>query len=944
MANTGYRPYRLFTFLLFLIAAFSAFSGSLSHLGDDFWIAFSESRGNPLLQLAISSPEGASVTIESGDGEFQMEVNIPANFISHITIPDSFMLNGDESRLGGALHILSDGKISVTAIYEQTSNGESFLALPVNALSNKYRAICGDYSTGSLSQVAIAAPFNDTQVTITLRNGSGTRTTTLQRGDAYQLVLSASALNGSLVESNHPIALFCSFRHSDNYDTRILIEQQLPISTWGNRYLLAPMPNMIGESAFIAASEPNTTIQLHGNMRELQPGSILATSILGPTEIISPPDKPITVLMFGRGTGNSPMMATVPSVDQYLSRIDLRVPVSGSSTVQIIAPVSNIGSYFIDGNVISPSEFQNFPGDEYAVANLPLGSDLSTLNSSGGLPLGAILTTDNGQSLFANPAGMGISDFIDVTPLNQPEIGSAMNFRVRAPENFTPTFSFICYRPLGKSAYTIANLTDLGGGIWEGGIPAEFMTERGVEYHISFSDGLVQRTFPGEDAELEPALLVLRADQYVSNSFTPLLNEYQMVSIPLAVGNSDITSIVQDDYGEYDPLRWRLFRWLEEEESDPAYIELPDMSAGQSQVGSGRAFWLIHAGGIPFDVDSANTIASVEPQQVYLERGWNQIGNPFAFPVAWDTVGGTASVQGLYEYRDGEYRIVTVMEPWKGYFVNNNGPLVNLMVPPVEAGSGSLTKRREPRGAGNFTMQLTATLDGTPVKDSQNFIGWRSGDSEIIRRQNYPEPPAIHNALRLSIREGGQRYMRYFSAVSGSGGIWEIELATADKNRQVTLTLQSDDALPSDYQVYVLDKDRFKPLSIVNDRIVFSNLAGQQKNLMIIIGTETFARDNSGGIPLEPLHFTLFDNYPNPFNPETTIRYQLPEKGRVDLAIYNSLGQRVRTLVAGEQTTGSYSIRWDGRADSGHPVASGIYIYRLRAGNNSAANRMILLR
>ncbi len=106
---------------------------------------------------------------------------------------------------------------------------------------------------------------------------------------------------------------------------------------------------------------------------------------------------------------------------------------------------------------------------------------------------------------------------------------------------------------------------------------------------------------------------------------------------------------------------------------------------------------------------------------------------------------------------------------------------------------------------------------------------------------------------------------------------------------------------------------------------------------------------------IEPLNgflaegFQLFQNYPNPFNPETAISYQLPPNGQaaishVELAIYNSLGQKVRTLVAASQAPGAYRVTWDGRNDAGTPVASGIYIYRLSAGNVAQARKMLLLR
>ena len=83
---------------------------------------------------------------------------------------------------------------------------------------------------------------------------------------------------------------------------------------------------------------------------------------------------------------------------------------------------------------------------------------------------------------------------------------------------------------------------------------------------------------------------------------------------------------------------------------------------------------------------------------------------------------------------------------------------------------------------------------------------------------------------------------------------------------------------------------------------------------------------------------------PNPFNPATVIGYQLPEAGRVRLAIYTLLGQEVRVLVDEQMEAGSFTATWDGTDELSRRVASGIYLYRIQAGDFSASRRMLLLK
>jgi len=92
-----------------------------------------------------------------------------------------------------------------------------------------------------------------------------------------------------------------------------------------------------------------------------------------------------------------------------------------------------------------------------------------------------------------------------------------------------------------------------------------------------------------------------------------------------------------------------------------------------------------------------------------------------------------------------------------------------------------------------------------------------------------------------------------------------------------------------------------------------------------------------------PEQFTLYQNYPNPFNPTTRISFELPSSGQVELSIYNSLGQKIRTLISGSQEAGIHSIEWGGLNDNNLPVSSGIYVYRLQVqGKYMAAKKMLL--
>jgi hypothetical protein len=93
-----------------------------------------------------------------------------------------------------------------------------------------------------------------------------------------------------------------------------------------------------------------------------------------------------------------------------------------------------------------------------------------------------------------------------------------------------------------------------------------------------------------------------------------------------------------------------------------------------------------------------------------------------------------------------------------------------------------------------------------------------------------------------------------------------------------------------------------------------------------------------------PESFSLAQNAPNPFNPQTRIDYDIPKATNVKLEIFNVLGQQVKTLVNDFQEAGAKSVIWDGRDNSGYTVSSGIYFYRMEAGDFSMTRKMMMLK
>jgi hypothetical protein len=122
------------------------------------------------------------------------------------------------------------------------------------------------------------------------------------------------------------------------------------------------------------------------------------------------------------------------------------------------------------------------------------------------------------------------------------------------------------------------------------------------------------------------------------------------------------------------------------------------------------------------------------------------------------------------------------------------------------------------------------------------------------------------------------------------------------------------------------------------------DLDAQRHNYTYMLeGRFALGVDDQDGAIL-PAQFTLHQNYPNPFNPATTIRFDLPTPAHVKLEVFNLLGQRVAELADEPMKTGRHSVIWDGKNQSGEEIASGVYFYKLTAGDYTKLKRMTILR
>jgi len=165
----------------------------------------------------------------------------------------------------------------------------------------------------------------------------------------------------------------------------------------------------------------------------------------------------------------------------------------------------------------------------------------------------------------------------------------------------------------------------------------------------------------------------------------------------------------------------------------------------------------------------------------------------------------------------------------------------------------------------------------------------------------------------------------------------EIKVANTLINQWEELTFD----FSSRIGVYPVTKDQI---------VIFSDfdLVGRTQDNICYFDNISFSPSNSVGVDNKsetfPQGFVLEQNFPNPFNPSTTIDYELPENGLVNIKIYDITGRQINTLVSSHQYSGYKSIQWNATNNHGERVSAGIYLYIIQAGEFVQTKKMVLLK
>jgi hypothetical protein len=513
-------------------------------------------------------------------------------------------------------------------------------------------------------------------------------------------------------------------------------------------------------------------------------------------------------------------------------------------------------------------------------------------------------------------------------------------------------------------------------------IPAEAVGARGLEFWVRVrtrTTTLIEP--PGADAGARKTVRVT-VDR-VAEPASHAASRYRLVSVPLELDQPVGTSLEallsdQPEFGPPDPTRWRSYRF------DPAsnrYLEVGPASADLAlHPEPGRSFWLIAAQ--PNALDTApvpgRSTSTAAAFRIPLVPGWNQIADPFIFPVAWSQVSAADSSgpvvlepptgwdESLQQYSNVD---VATLSPFEGCWVRNpRSGAVDLSVPPIESVAAP-TARVEARVAttaaagidADWELRVEVSCDGHA--DTRNVLGADARAAEgrdALDRTEPPTPPGPAVSLRFLDPAGLEaprtvdmrppiprdvdpedQGLRFLLGVVRTGD----EAAARDAR----LRFVGLDRLPAALAVVLVDHELDRVIDLKRtDEVAFVSTqrtgatGARTARFEVLAGSAAWVA--AGGVVALPRVTRLLPIFPNPMSATATIRFELAAPGPARLEIFDAAGRRVRGLVGVSLPAGRHERAWAGEDDGGRVLAPGVYVLRFTAGGGVQQRRVVRIR
>ncbi|RPH90244.1 MAG: T9SS C-terminal target domain-containing protein, partial [Calditrichaeota bacterium] len=484
-------------------------------------------------------------------------------------------------------------------------------------------------------------------------------------------------------------------------------------------------------------------------------------------------------------------------------------------------------------------------------------------------------------------------------------------------------------------------------GQYRASIPAAKITDRGFDYYYAASDLAGNREQTPEMTTLSLPVVVPSPGVVGAQALSTGKNQsaYQLISFPLDLDNPAASAVLKD-FGRYDTAKWRFFELA----SDQTYREYP------GEIYSGTGYWFLTTiGSKKLSTGSGKTKTTNQAVEIPLHAKWNLIGNPFNF---------TLPKTNLKLQVDGEGKNLILRsfgpEGWNNpvtFPVNEIVPFAGYAVYGDLSGSGKLIV--DPRMSTGTTQKASPDdveqlmewgvhiiAQSQNVKDGDNYFGVHHKALRGADEFDVMEPPVIADYVSFYFPQQDSEIPFCIDVrptlQEGESWVFQVRSSIPDI---IKLTFEGVEKIPEEFHIYLIDQSN-RIMQDIQEQpaYTFAPLAGEKpKTFQVLVGRAEFIYAQADAFNVIPENHELAQNFPNPFNPTTSIIIGIAQADYVTLTIYNLLGEKVKNLLNNEwKTAGFHSVVWDGQDDEGFRVSSGIYIYQLDVGTKRVVRKMVL--
>ena len=284
-----------------------------------------------------------------------------------------------------------------------------------------------------------------------------------------------------------------------------------------------------------------------------------------------------------------------------------------------------------------------------------------------------------------------------------------------------------------------------------------------------------------------------------------------------------------------------------------------------------------------------------------------------------------------------------LLEPYTGYYFFNDSNITTLRIPfYIENPYLIKTKSNE-----DYQWKMNISLTSGKYTDKCAYLAIKDITTKGLDCDEFRKPRGVGDMLSIFFHrpEWDKAYPSFANDVRPSFTEienWEFTVQTPSLSES-RLEFSGLQDIPEEFSVYLIDHTSFDTVNLRENTSYTFTPVKQKSVFTISIGNDEAVQSKLAGIL--PEDYSLEQNFPNPFNPGTTIPFSLPERSVVTIKIFNIMGQEIRQLVTESYQAGKHHITWDGKNEKGNRSASGIYIAQMTTDTGKQLiGKMILLK